>query len=103
MQGSWKTGESYVHCTPGLSLSGTGRRAFERLLHVNGLLTAQELSGILGFSPKALYSYAGRELIPHFKIETSVRFSSVEIAEWLRSRRSCAHPQLRTISMRPHG
>jgi hypothetical protein len=76
---------------------------FEQLLHASGLLTAQELSRILRLSPKTLYSYAERDLIPHFKIETSIRFSGMEVAEWLRSRRHCAHQQLHGISMRQHG
>jgi len=60
-------------------------------------------SHILRLSPKTLYSYAERDLIPHFKIETSIRFSGTEVAEWLRSRRHSAHQQLRTLSMRAHG
>ena len=62
---------------------------FDQLRHATGLLTAQQLSDILRLSPKTLYSYAERDLIPHLKIETSIRFSGVEVAEWLRSRRHC--------------
>jgi predicted DNA-binding transcriptional regulator AlpA len=76
---------------------------FKQLLHASGLFTAQELSHILRLSPKTLYSYAERDLIPHFKIETSVRFSGVEVAEWLRSRRHCAHPATPHIIDAPHG
>lgn len=76
---------------------------FEQLRHASELLTAQELSRILRLSPKTLYSYAERDLIPHFKIETSIRFSGMEVAEWLRSRRHCPHQQLHRLSMRPHG
>jgi predicted DNA-binding transcriptional regulator AlpA len=76
---------------------------FDRLRHATGLLTAHELSRILGLSPKTLYSYAERDLIPHFKIETSIRFSGLEVAEWLRSRRHSAHQQFHRVSMCPHG
>ena len=76
---------------------------FEQLLHASGLVTAQELSRILRLSPKTLYSYAERDLIPRFKMETSIRFSGMEVAEWLRSRRHCAHPQLHRVSLRPLG
>lgn len=44
---------------------------FDQLRHASGLLTAHELSQILRLSPKTLYSYAERDLIPHFKIETT--------------------------------
>jgi predicted DNA-binding transcriptional regulator AlpA len=75
---------------------------FEQLRHASGLLTAHELSRILRLSSKTLYSYAERDLIPHFKIETSIRFSGMEVAEWLRSRRHSAHQQLHRVSMCPH-
>ena len=76
---------------------------FEQLRHATGLLTAQELSRILRLSPKTLYSYAERDLIPHFKIETSIRFSGMEVAEWLRGRHHCAHPHLHSLPARTHG
>jgi predicted DNA-binding transcriptional regulator AlpA len=87
----------------GLPAAEPAADVFERLLHAGGLLTAQQLSRILGLSPKTLYSYAERDLIPHFKIETSIRFSGIEVAEWLRSRRHSAHQQLHRVSMCPHG
>ena len=59
---------------------------FERLLQCQHLLTAQELATILHLSPKTLYSYAERNLIPHFKIETNVRFHGGEVAHSLQSR-----------------
>src|SRR3954463_14539962 len=59
---------------------------FERLLQCKHLLTAQELATMLHLSPKTLYSYAERNLIPHFKIETNVRFHGGKVANWLRSR-----------------
>lgn len=57
---------------------------FERLLQCPKLLTARELSGIITIKPKTLYSYAAQGLIPHYKIESNVRFRGGEIADWLR-------------------
>ena len=47
------------------------------------LMTARELASILAISPKTVYSYAERNMIPHFKIEASVRFRGRDVAEWL--------------------
>lgn len=47
------------------------------------LMTARELASILAISPKTIYSYAERNMIPHFKIEANVRFRGQEVAEWL--------------------
>jgi excisionase family DNA binding protein len=47
------------------------------------LMTARELASILAISPKTIYSYAERKMIPHFKIEASVRFRGRDVAEWL--------------------
>jgi hypothetical protein len=57
---------------------------FEQLLQSPKLLTARELSGIITIKPKTLYSYAALGLIPHYKIESNVRFRGREIADWLR-------------------
>jgi excisionase family DNA binding protein len=46
-------------------------------------MTARELASILAISPKTIYSYAERNMIPHFKIEASVRFRGCDVAEWL--------------------
>ena len=49
------------------------------------LMTARELASILAISPKTIYSYsyAGRNMIPHFNLEASVRFRGRDVAEWL--------------------
>jgi excisionase family DNA binding protein len=52
------------------------------------LMTARELASILAISPKTIYSYAERNMIPHFKIEANVRFRGREVAEWLRTHAS---------------
>lgn len=60
--------------------------ALERLAHADRLLTAKELASLLAISPKTLYNYVSRNLIPHYKIEANVRFRGRDIAEWLRRR-----------------
>ena len=58
---------------------------FDRLARSPNLLTARELADLLAVSPKTIYSYVARNLIPHYKIAASVRFRARDIAEWLRS------------------
>ena len=57
--------------------------AIDHLQRSERLMTARELASILGISPKTIYSYAERNMIPHFKIEANVRFRGREVAEWL--------------------
>lgn len=59
---------------------------FERLARCDRLLTAKELADILAISPKTLYSYVTRGMIPFFKIESNVRFRARDIADRLRKR-----------------
>jgi excisionase family DNA binding protein len=59
---------------------------FERLARSDRLLTAKELAGLLAVSPKTLYNYVSRNLIPYYKIESNVRFRGQDIADWLRRR-----------------
>ena len=63
---------------------GAGDDVFERLDRCNRLLTARELADILAISPKTLYSYVTRGMIPYFKIESNVRFRAREVSDWLR-------------------
>ena len=58
----------------------------ERLIQSERLLTAKELAELLAVSPKTLYSYVSRNMIPHYKIEANVRFRGKDVAEWLRRR-----------------
>ena len=67
-----------------VSVAGHAGDVFERLARCDRLLTAKELADILAISPKTLYSYVARGMIPHFKIESNVRFRAREVAEWLR-------------------
>jgi predicted DNA-binding transcriptional regulator AlpA len=60
----------------------------EHLSRSQRLWTARELASILAISPKTIYSYAERNVIPHFKIEANVRFRGRDVADWLRSHAS---------------
>jgi excisionase family DNA binding protein len=55
----------------------------DQLSRSERLITACELASILAISPKTIYSYAERNMIPHFKIEANVRFRGRDVAEWL--------------------
>ena len=66
------------------SAVGQADDVFERLARCDRLLTAKELADILAISPKTLYNYVTRGMIPYFKIESNVRFRAREVAEWLR-------------------
>ena len=72
--------------SPAHSISATSQAddVFERLARCDRLLTAKELADILAISPKTLYNYVTRGMIPYFKIESNVRFRAREVAEWLR-------------------
>ncbi|MGH9655870.1 MAG: helix-turn-helix domain-containing protein [Bryobacteraceae bacterium] len=74
---------SPLHCTSTLP---TVCDIFDRLLQCERLLTARELAAILNIKPKTIYSYAERNLIPSFKIESNVRFCGSDVAKWLRQR-----------------
>ena len=75
-----------MSASPAHSISATGQAddVFERLARCDRLLTAKELADILAISPKTLYNYVTRGMIPYFKIESNVRFRAREVAEWLR-------------------
>lgn len=70
------------------SNSGRGQNSpndiIEQLALSDCLLTAKQLARLLAVSPKTLYSYVSRNLIPHYKIETNVRFRGKDVAEWLK-------------------
>ncbi len=70
----------------GVSTLGISADVFDHLTHSDRRLTAKELAKLLAVSPKTLYSYVSRNLIPYYKIESSVRFRGRDIAEWLRQR-----------------
>jgi excisionase family DNA binding protein len=69
-----------------ISVVGHPSDVFERLARCDRLLTAKELGEILAISPKTLYNYVTRGMIPFFKIESNVRFRARDVADWLRKR-----------------
>jgi len=73
-----------------------GTDIIDHLKNSARLMTARELASILAISPKTIYSYAERNMIPHFKIEASVRFRGRDVAEWLYN-----HASLRRVKRRP--
>ena len=75
-----------MSASPAQPISAVGQAddVFERLARCDRLLTAKELADILAISPKTLYNYVTRGMIPYFKIESNVRFRAREVAEWLR-------------------
>ena len=56
---------------------------FDQLSQCERLLTAKELAGMLAISPKTIYSYVERNMIPYYRIEANVRFRASDIAKWL--------------------
>jgi excisionase family DNA binding protein len=76
--------------SPAHQITATGQAddVFDRLARCDRLLTAKELADILAISPKTLYNYVTRGMIPHFKIESNVRFRAREVAAWLRQHSS---------------
>ncbi len=57
---------------------------FDQLLHCDRMLPAKELAGLLAISPKPIYSYVERNMIPYYRIEANIRFRASDVAEWLR-------------------
>jgi excisionase family DNA binding protein len=57
---------------------------FDQLSQCERLLTAKELAGMLAISPKTIYSYVERNMIPYYRIEANIRFRARDIANWLR-------------------
>lgn len=57
---------------------------FDRLAQCETLLTAKDVARLLAISPKTVYSYVSRNMIPHYRIEANVRFRAQDIAAWLR-------------------
>ena len=72
--------------TPTVSEPGSCGDVFDQLAQSERLLTAKELARFLAISPKTIYSYVERNMIPYYKIEANVRFRAREVAEWLRNR-----------------
>jgi len=82
-----------------ISATGQADDVFDRLARCDRLLTAKELADILAISPKTLYNYVTRGMIPYFKIESNVRFRAREVAEWLRQH--SGQPRLLSTEIAP--
>jgi excisionase family DNA binding protein len=67
---------------------------FDQLSQCERLLTAKELACMLAISPKTIYSYVERNMIPYYKIEANVRFRARDIANWLRDHGCSRHEVL---------
>ena len=65
---------------------------FDRLDRCSNLLTAKELAALLGVSPKTIYGYVARNLIPNYRIAASVRLRARDIADWLAPMRRDRNP-----------
>src|ERR1700716_3131285 len=73
---------------PTVSAPGCCGDVFDQLAQCERLLTAKELARILAISPKTIYSYVERNMIPYYKIEANIRFRARDVAKWLRDRAS---------------
>jgi len=84
---SWTAGDIMsTSPAPTVSAPGCCGDVFDQLAQCERLLTAKELARILAISPKTIYSYVERNMIPYYKIEANVRFRAKDVAEWLRDR-----------------
>ena len=45
----------------------------------------KELSSYIGIKPKTIYSWLGKSVIPHYRIQGLIRFKVQEIDNWLKS------------------
>ena len=59
----------------------------DALLRSQRLLRAKEVSGLLAVSPQQVYALVDRGSIPCYRIGGSIRFDSVDLANWLLTRR----------------
>ena len=84
---SWTAGDIMsTSPAPTVSAPGCCGDVFDQLAQCERLLTAKELARLLAISPKTIYSYVERNMIPYYKIEANVRFRARDVAEWLRGR-----------------
>ena len=63
------------------------------------LLTAPQLETMLQISRKTIYLYAARNIIPHIRIETNVRFREKDIARWI-ERHTYRPPSMKNVARR---
>jgi excisionase family DNA binding protein len=74
----------------------------DQLARCERRLTTKDLAKILAISPKTIYRYVERNLIPHYKIEASVRFRAKDVVQWLGghacSRLEASPPVVRAVA-----
>ncbi|NQS89759.1 helix-turn-helix domain-containing protein [Patescibacteria group bacterium] len=62
------------------------------------LLTIQQLSELIQYSPKTIYQWVHIGFVPHVKFPKGIRFKESQIMTWLRSKdkkgRSCYRIQI---------
>jgi excisionase family DNA binding protein len=52
----------------------------------NGLLTARDVSALLGISDKTVYRFAKDGRIPYVRLQSSLRFRRSDVEQWIESR-----------------
>lgn len=58
----------------------------ERIERHRGLLAVDELSPLLGMSPKTIYAWVAAGTLPAVRMGSSVKFCPHTTAQWLRAR-----------------
>jgi len=54
---------------------------------VEKLLTIQQLSESIQYSPKTIYQWTHSGFIPHYKFPKGIRFRITDVEAWLRNKR----------------
>ena len=52
----------------------------------NSLMTIKDIAEYLQVKERTIYSWINKGIIPHYKIESTIRFKENEINEWLSSK-----------------
>ena len=52
----------------------------------NSLMTIKDIAEYLQVKDRTVYSWINKGIIPHYKIESLIRFKENEINEWLSSK-----------------
>jgi len=50
------------------------------------LFTPENICELLGIKPSTLYAWTSKKQIPHIKVNGCLRFSEMEITQWLKSK-----------------
>ena len=63
-----------------------------KVKYMEKLLTVQQLSEFIQYSPKTIYQWVHVGFIPHYKLPKGIRFRTEEIQHWLRNKRRGGRP-----------